>query len=158
MPAIIHHPTIVEQAVEEFGDLFANAPERRHFTEYLTGLLLAERKTVSGINREFAVTTDQSCLNRWITEVGWDEAELNTRRLAWLQQELTTRYARQGVIAIDNTLVTHEGELVEDVGWFWDHADLGKRKACEGVGAPGGGSRPRCGGGARGEARAVSDV
>ena len=28
-----------------------------------------------------------------------------------------------GCIAIDNTLVTHEGKLIEDVGWFWDHAD-----------------------------------
>jgi hypothetical protein len=123
MPAILTHPTIVEQAVEEFGDVFANAPERRHFAEYLTGLLIAERKTVSGINGEFAVTTDQSCLNRWVTEVDWDEEALNTRRLAWLQQDPTTRYARQGVIAIDNTLVTHEGKLIEDVGWFWDHAD-----------------------------------
>jgi hypothetical protein len=123
MPAIIRHPSIVEQAVEQFGDVFANSPERRHLAEYLTGLLIAERKTVSGINTEFAVTTDQSCLNRWITEVSWDEARLNTRRLEWLQQEPTTRYAPQGVIAIDNTLVTHEGKLIEDVGWFWDHAD-----------------------------------
>jgi hypothetical protein len=29
----------------------------------------------------------------------------------------------RGVIAIDNTLVDHEGKLIEDVGWFWDHAD-----------------------------------
>jgi hypothetical protein len=123
MPAIINHPTIVEQAVEEFGDVFANAPERRHLAEYLTGLLLAERKTVSGINAEFAVTTDQSCLNRWMTEVDWDEAQLNVRRLAWLQRDPTTRYAPQGVIAIDNTLVTHEGKVIEDVGWFWDHAE-----------------------------------
>ena len=123
MPAIIRHPTLVEQAVEQFGDVFANAPERRHFAEYLTGLLLAERKTVSGINAEFAVTTDQSCLNRWVTEVEWDEEQLNTRRLEWLQQEPATRFAAQGVIAIDNTLVTHEGELIEDVGWFWDQAD-----------------------------------
>ena len=28
--------------------------------EYLTGLMIAERKSVSGINREFAETTDQS--------------------------------------------------------------------------------------------------
>lgn len=123
MPAIITYPTIVEQAVEQFGDMFANEPERRHFAEYLPGLLIAERKTVSGINAEFAVTTDQSCLNRWITEVEWDEEQLNTRRLAWLQHDPTTRYTPQGVIAIDNTLVTHEGELIEDVGWFWDHAD-----------------------------------
>lgn len=123
MPAITEFPTRVEQACQRFGEVFANAPERRPFAEYLTGLLIAERKTVSGINAEFVVTTDQSCLNRWLTEVAWDVSELNTRRLEWLQQEPTTRYATQGGLAIDNTLVNHEGELIEDVGWFWDHAD-----------------------------------
>lgn len=123
MPAIIEFPTLVQAAVQEFGEVFANEPERRHFAEYLTGLLVAERKTVSGINREFAVTTDQSCLNRWITEVDWDVAQLNEKRLTWLQRDPTTRYAAPGVIAIDNTLVSHAGELIEDVGWFWDHAD-----------------------------------
>jgi DDE superfamily endonuclease len=78
---------------------------------------------VSGINREFALTTDQSCLNRWLTEVAWDVTALNDRRLAWLQQAPQTRYSARGVIAIDNTLVDHTGKLIEDVGWFWDHAD-----------------------------------
>lgn len=123
MPAIIQFPTIVEQAVKQFGLVFANEPERRHFAEYLTGLLIAERKTVSGINSEFAVTTDQSCLNRWITEVNWDTKLLNQKRLQWLQRDPSTRFSAQGVIAIDNTLIDHEGELIEDVGWFWDHAD-----------------------------------
>ena len=69
MPAIIEFPTVVTEAVAHFGHLFANEPERVHLAEYLTGLLVAEKKNVSGINREFAVTTDQSCLNRWLTEV-----------------------------------------------------------------------------------------
>ena len=123
MPAIIEFPTIVEKAVDDFGWLFANHPERVHFAEYLTGLLIADRKNVSSINREFAVTTDQSCLNRWITEVAWDETLLNAHRLAWLQQESSTRYSPHGAIALDNTLIDHEGQLIEDVGWFWDHAD-----------------------------------
>ena len=29
----------------------------------------------------------------------------------------------RGAIAIDNALVDHEGKLIDDVGWFWDHAD-----------------------------------
>ena len=92
-----------------FGDLFLNTePARLHFAEYLTGLIVAENKTVSGINREFALTTDQSCLNRWLTEVEWDVTALNERRLTWLQQAPQTRYSVRGVIAIDNTLVTHE--------------------------------------------------
>ena len=76
MPAILEFPTLVQHAVEQFGAVFANAPERRHFAEYLTGLLVAEKKNVAGSNAEFAQTTDQSCLNRWITEVDWDVAKL----------------------------------------------------------------------------------
>lgn len=123
MPAIIEFPTLVQHAVEQFGAIFANAPERRHFAEYLTGLLVAEKKNVSGINAEFAQTTDQSCLNRWITEVDWDAVQLNQQRLAWLQRDPQTRYAPSGVIPIDNTLVDHSGKLIEDVGYFWDHAE-----------------------------------
>ena len=123
MPTIVDFPTIVQEALAVFGNVFDTEAARRHFAEYLTGLMIAERKTVSGINREFALTTDQSCLNRCLTEVQWDVQTLNDRRLAWLQQVPQTRYSSRGVIAIDNTLVDHEGKLIEDVGWFWDHAD-----------------------------------
>ena len=123
MPTIVDFPTIVQEALTIFGDVFDTEAARRHFAEYLTGLMVAERKTVSGINREFVVTTDQSCLNRWLTAVSWDVQTLNDRRLEWLQRDPKTRYSPRGVIAIDNTLVDHEGKLIEDVGWFWDHAD-----------------------------------
>ena len=75
MPAVVEFPTIVKEALEEFGDQFANEPERTHFGEYLTGLFIAEHKNVSEINRQFAHTTDQSCLNRWVTEADWDVQE-----------------------------------------------------------------------------------
>ena len=123
MPGIIEIPTIVERAVKEFGDLFLNEPERRHFAEYLTGLLIAERKSVSGINSEFAQTTDQSCLNRFLTDAKWSERRLNKRRLGWLQEEASTRYAESGVIPFDNTLIDHSGKFIEDVGYYWDHAE-----------------------------------
>ena len=54
MPAIIDFPRVVQEALGDFGDLFANEPQRRHFAEYLTGLFVAARKTVTGINAQFA--------------------------------------------------------------------------------------------------------
>lgn len=30
MPAIVEFPTVVQQLLAEYSDLFANAPERRH--------------------------------------------------------------------------------------------------------------------------------
>jgi DDE superfamily endonuclease len=123
MPSIVAFPHIVEQALEEFGDLFANEPQRRHFGEYLTGLFVAARKTVTGINREFAHTTDQSCLNRFVHHEDWDVQAINRRRLEVLQRAADLRYSQHGTIAVDNTLIDHDGKCIEDVGWFWDHAE-----------------------------------
>lgn len=123
MPGITSFPTVVTAAVEEFGDLFICKPERRHFAEYLTGLMVAARKSVRGMNSEFAMTSDQSCFNRFLTEVEWDEEKLNEERLKWLQKDSSTQYTDRGVIAIDNVLIDHDGKLIEDVGWLWDHAE-----------------------------------
>jgi len=123
MPAIVEFPTVVRRAVEEFGHLFDNERQRQHFVEYVCGLILAHRKTVAGINREFAETTDQSCLNRFLTEAPWDEETLNEARIEWHQEDATTRFSERGVVAIDNVLIDHYGETIEDVGYFWDHAE-----------------------------------
>lgn len=79
MPAIVEFPKVVQDAVRDFGDLFSREPQRRHFAEYLTGLMIAQNKTIAGIHGEFAETTHQSCLNRFITEVVWDEQRMNER-------------------------------------------------------------------------------
>jgi hypothetical protein len=123
MAGIIDFPQVVQEALRDFGDLFANEPQRRHFAEYLTGLYVAARKTVTGIHAEFARTTDQSCLNRFVHHDAWDVQALNQRRLDLLQQDSDTRYSEHGVIAVDDTLIDHHGECIEDVGWFWDHAE-----------------------------------
>jgi DDE superfamily endonuclease len=123
MPGIIEFPALIQEALDQYGDLFANEPQRRHFAEYLTGLIVAERKTVLGIHDEFARTTDQSCLNRFLTEAPWDVQTLNRRRLERLQQDPSTRYSDRGVIPIDNTLIDREGTLIPDAGWYWDHAE-----------------------------------
>ena len=123
MAGIIDFPQVVQQALRDFGDLFANEPQRRHFAEYLTGLFVAARKTVTGINAEFAQATDPSCLNRFVHLESWDVQALNQRRLDLLQRDVDTRYSGHGTIAVDNTLIDHTGKLIDDVGWFWDHAD-----------------------------------
>ena len=123
MSAIVKIPHVVEDAIDQFADLFANAPQRRHLAEYLTGLMVASNKTVSGIQAEFANTTDQSCLNRFLTGVNWDAKALNERRLKWMQTDPSTRYHKQGVIALDDVLIDHDGKLIKDVGWYWDHAE-----------------------------------
>ncbi len=123
MPAIVQIPTVVADGLRYFEDLFANHPQRTHLAEYLTGLMIARKKSVTSMAGQFAVTTDQSCWNRFLTQADWDVQAVNERRLQLLQQDPTTRYHDQGVIALDNVLIDHRGETIEDVGWFWDHAE-----------------------------------
>src|SRR5512142_193443 len=101
MPGIIEFPKLVYDPL----------------AEYLPGLIVAQRKTVLGIHDEFADTTDQSCLNRFLTEAVWDAEALNDRRLGRLQKDPSTRYSDQGVIPIDNTLIDRNGLLIPDAGW-----------------------------------------
>lgn len=123
MPGIVEFPQVVQEAVPYFADLFCCEPQRQHLAEYLTGLLIAERKTVLGIHREFADTSDQSCLNKFLTDVAWDAQALNERRLQLLQEDPSSRYSDHGVIPLDNVLIDHHGQRIADVGWFWDHAE-----------------------------------
>ena len=123
MPGIVELPHVAGQAMRDFYAIFDNDPQRRHFGEYLTGLFVADHKTVLGIHREFADITDQSCLNRFLTAADWDVEQLNQRRLQLLQKDPETRYANHGVIPIDNVLIDHDGKLIPDAGYFWDHAD-----------------------------------
>ncbi len=39
------------------------------------------------------------------------------RRLQLMQLQEGTRYSNTGVIALDNTLIDHDGQLIDDVGW-----------------------------------------
>src|SRR3954470_9857637 len=112
MPGIVEFPKVVRDALAEYCGLFANECQRRHLAEYLTGLFVADRKTVLGIHDEFARTTDQSCLNRFLTAADWDPQDLNRRRLEALQKGPSTRYSDQGVIPIDNTLFDRDGMLI----------------------------------------------
>ena len=111
MAAIVEFPQVVREALEPFADLFSCEPQRRHFAEYLTGLMVARKKSVTGINAEFADTTDPSCLNRFVTQVEWDVEQLNERRLELLQRDPSTRYHDQGVIALDDVLIDHTGQV-----------------------------------------------
>jgi hypothetical protein len=82
---------------------FRKHPSHRHLAEYLTGLLIAESKTVRVIARAFADAPEQSYLNCWLTEALWDPTRINAHRLEWLQGDPTTSYCHDGVIVIDNT-------------------------------------------------------
>ncbi|NLH99402.1 MAG: IS701 family transposase, partial [Chthonomonadales bacterium] len=62
--------------------------------------------------------------NRFLTEAPWDAEALNEARIDWHQKDPSTRFSERGVIAIDNALIDHYGQKIEDAGYFWDHVEV----------------------------------
>jgi hypothetical protein len=123
MAIAVRFPDTLASFTKHFAGVFRNEPQKNHFSEYLLGLICSENKTVTGIRDFYAFSKDQSSLNKFLVKASWDEEQFNEERLTWLQQQKKTKYHERGVIAIDNVLVDHEGKLIEDAGFFWDHAE-----------------------------------
>ena len=90
---IITPPKIVQDALNEFlAAQLHNNPQRKHLAHYLTGLMIADNKTITGMTNEMPNASDQSCLNRFLTEVDWDHHAMNQSRIDWLQQFDDTKF------------------------------------------------------------------
>ncbi len=122
--SIIQPPKIVQNAVDEFfAPLFKNKPQRKHLANYLTGLMISGNKTVAGMTEELPDASDQSCLNRFMTEVDGDVEAINEARIEMMRQSENTRFHKRGVIGLDDVLVDKTGKFIKDSGTFWDHSE-----------------------------------
>ena len=93
MPGIFEFTKVVHDAIAHYGKIFSIERQRRHFAEYFNCLMVVERKIVLGTNGEFATTTDQSCLNRFLTCAYWNVQVLKERRLQVAKDPFTLAYS-----------------------------------------------------------------
>jgi len=81
MLPIVRFPEIVEQQASWFDPVFSTDEQRKHFREYVTGLIAGDDATITAMNRLFLGHNDQSALNKFVTQAEWDEADFNRRRV-----------------------------------------------------------------------------
>jgi hypothetical protein len=121
---IVRPPEIVQHAVGEIlAPLFNNTARRKHLANYTTGLMISENKPVAGMTNEMPNASGQSCLNRILNEVDWDEAAMNGTRIGWLQNFDDMRFHDRGIIAVGDVLLEKSGKFIKDSGTFRDHSE-----------------------------------
>jgi len=120
---IVEYPEIVTNNLPYFAPVFQTAEQRKHFCEYVTGLLAGDRKTITAINRLFLNKNDQSSLNKFLTQAAWDEQALNRRRVQFELERLHRRpvSSRAGRLLIDDTLAHHTRCQIEELAYLKDH-------------------------------------
>jgi len=119
---ILEFPDIVERYAPYFRDVFSEEAYIE-FKRYLSGLIVAENKTVEGINRLMVVESrNQSSLNRLLTESPYSLHDMNEARLDMLMSLSGTRMKSRGVLGLDDTLLRHFGRKFEHIAKLYDHA------------------------------------
>ena len=109
--------------ISEFSNLMTSGMKkkvRKHFKEYMLGIMIPpeiRRKSISNIS-SLVSTCDQSTLNRAIHAV--DAETLEQNYISYLK----ARIGNHSVEFIgDDTFLEHPGsKVMENVGWFFDHA------------------------------------
>ena len=56
---IVEYPKIVSASLKRFGPVFQTVAQRRHFCQYVTGLIAGDKGTVQAINHLFLDQQDQ---------------------------------------------------------------------------------------------------
>jgi hypothetical protein len=117
---VVEFQTLVQQYAPFFEGVFS-AEAFVEFKRYISGLLVAENKTVDGINRLMMIESrNQSSLNRLLTASPFSLESLNQARLALLDSLPGTRLKPKGVLSVDDTLLTHYGHDFEQIAKLYD--------------------------------------
>jgi len=120
MLPLVEYPEVVQHYAPYFKDVFS-AEAWVEFKRYISGLIVCENKTVEGINRLFVQESrNQSSLNRLLTQSPFSLAALNQARLQMLSSRPGTQIKPQGVLSVDDTLLTHYGKDFEQIAKLFD--------------------------------------
>jgi SRSO17 transposase len=120
---IVQYPSIVVDNLSYFASVLQTREQKKHFCEYVTGLMAGDKKTVTTINGLFLNNNDQSALNKFLTQAEWDEEALNRRRVQFELERLHRRpvSAQAGRLLIDDTLAHHTKCSIEELAYLKDH-------------------------------------
>lgn len=121
---VVEFPNIVVNNLSQFASVFATEEQKKHFCEYVTGLIVGEKATVTAINALFLNKNDQSSLNKFMTQASWDEDELNRQRVELELRRLHQRPISEsaGRLIIDDTLAHHTRCSMDALAYLRDHS------------------------------------
>lgn len=122
---IVNVAPLVKEHSEQFRKVFANRKQFRHFENYLTGLMVLKNKSMANIARCILDSADKTNISRYLSETPWRYEHLNEERVKYMQSQtvLYQRPASESVLAIDDTLCEHVGNLFDYVDNHYNHSN-----------------------------------
>ena len=114
---ILNFPKYVEELSEPFHSLFKQKRQLLQFKRLITGFGIAEKHTIAHMNGLFTNHTNQSNLNRFITNSDWDQSEMNR-----IKMSMINKIEKDGIVILDDYIVEKSGKEIYGTDWHRDHA------------------------------------
>ena len=109
---IVNTPPVLNKLISHYSGFFTK-PQRKHFSQLITGLIVSENKTLQEINDSFG-KCDQSSFNRFVSHSDWDLDNLNELRLQQVKEYIPLK--KKGILIIDESLCHKTGRKMELAG------------------------------------------
>lgn len=119
---ITEYPGVVRNHLDFFCDIFSK-PQQKHFSEYLTGLIVCEKINIKQINNKFIGHSDYSNKDRFMTTSDWPIEQVDERRKELINDKVNPLNPSNGYLVIDDTLIEKTGKQIPEVGRFYDHGN-----------------------------------
>jgi len=117
---IIEFPAYIEELAKNFDCLFKQNRQTQQFKRLLTGFGIADKHTIAHMNGLFISHTNQSNLNRFITESDWDPIEMNRIKI-----DMINDIENGGVVVLDDYITEKYGKDIYGTDYHFDHT-IGK--------------------------------
>ena len=111
---IVETPAPVRKLLRDYNSCFTK-PQRKHFSNLVTGLIVSDNKTIQEIN-DCSHRCDQSSLNRFLTKSNWDTKKINDRRLKQIKKRCKLR---RGILICDPTMLHKSGKKMEKANYHY---------------------------------------
>lgn len=113
---ILNFPRYIEELSEPFNSLFKQKRQLLQFKRLITGFGIAEKHTIAHMNGLFTDHTNQSNLNRFITNSDWDLNEMNRIKMCMIN-----KVEKDGLVILDDYIVEKYGKEIYGTDWHRDH-------------------------------------
>lgn len=122
---LVEAAPVVEREAERFRHVFKNVCEFEHFKNYLTGLIVLDKKSYAEMARCLLGSADKTNISRFLSEAPWEEDPLSRERVRWLLEETKPwqQPEKKSALVFDDTLCEHVGSLFDHVDRHYDHTD-----------------------------------
>ena len=116
---VIEPPAIINELIANYGHAFPEIRQFRHFSEYMAAMNVSDKKSIAHLNSLIPDHANQSSMNRFLS------SKMDTNMIFNTTAKLINPIEKDGILAIDGTIVEKAGKYIEGTSWLFDHS-IGK--------------------------------